>query len=40
METINRPTDILVTMNTPANRGKLFKIIKNALRAYGLARKP
>lgn len=28
METVNRLTDILVTMNTPADRGKLFKIIK------------
>ncbi len=28
METINRLTDILVSMNTPADRGKLFKIIK------------
>ena len=28
METINRLTDVLVTMNTPADRGKLFKIIK------------
>ena len=27
METINRLTDMLVTMNTPADRGKLFKII-------------
>lgn len=34
METINRLTDILVTMNTPADRGKLFKIIKML---YGLA---
>ena len=28
METINRLTDVLVSMNTPADRGKLFKIIK------------
>lgn len=28
METVNRLTDILVTMNTPADRDKLFKIIK------------
>ena len=28
METVNRLTDVLVTMNTPADRGKLFKIIK------------
>lgn len=33
METINRLTDILVTMNTPADRGKLFKILKML---YGL----
>ena len=33
METINRLTDILVSMNTPADRGKLFKIIKML---YGL----
>lgn len=33
METINRLTDVLVTMNTPADRGKLFKIIKML---YGL----
>ena len=30
METINRLTDVLVSMNTPADRGKLFKIL------YGL----
>ena len=29
METINRLTDVLVSMNTPADRGKLFKIIKD-----------
>ena len=28
METVNRLTDILVTMNTPADREKLFKILK------------
>ena len=33
METINRLTDVLVSMNTPADRGKLFKIIKML---YGL----
>lgn len=33
METVNRLTDVLVTMNTPADRGKLFKIIKML---YGL----
>ena len=37
METINRLTDILVSMNTPADRGKLFKIIKMLYGAYGLA---
>ena len=37
METINRLTDILVSMNTPADRGKLFKDYQNAVRAYGLA---
>ena len=31
METINRLTDVLVSMNTPADRGKLFKIIKMLL---------
>lgn len=34
MDTINRLTDVLVTMNTPANRGKLFRMIQ---RAYGPA---
>ena len=33
METVNRLTDVLVTMNPPADRGKLFKIIKML---YGL----
>ncbi|MFR7952441.1 MAG: hypothetical protein ACLU4P_02480 [Ruminococcus sp.] len=28
METVNRLTDVLVTMNTPTDREKLFKIIK------------
>ena len=36
METVNRLTDVLVTMNTPADRGKLFKIIKML---YGLLMK-
>ena len=36
METINRLTDILVTMNTPADRGKLFKIIKLLYGLMGL----
>ena len=34
METVNRLTDVFVTINTPADRGKLFKIIKML---YGLA---
>lgn len=33
METLNRLIDVLVTMNTSADRGKLFKIIKMR---YGL----
>jgi hypothetical protein len=33
METVNRLTDVLVTMNTPADREKLFKII---MLLYGL----
>jgi hypothetical protein len=33
METVNRLTSIIVTMNTPINREKLFKIIKML---YGL----
>lgn len=33
MDTINRLTDILVSMNTPADRGKLFKVIQML---YGL----
>ncbi len=36
METINRLTDILVTMNTSADRGKLFKIIKMLYGLMGL----
>ena len=36
METINRLTDILVTMNTPADRDKLFKIIKMLYGLMGL----
>lgn len=36
METINRLTDILVTMNTPADRVKLFKIIKLLYGLMGL----
>lgn len=35
METVNRLTDILVSMNTPADRGKLFKIIKLLYRLMG-----
>ena len=36
METINRLTDILVSMNIPADRGKLFKIIKMLYGLMGL----
>lgn len=36
METINRLTDILVSMNTPADRGRLFKIIKMLYGIMGL----
>lgn len=36
METINRLTDVLVSMNTPADRGKLFKIIKLLYGLMGL----
>ena len=36
MDTINRLTDTLVTMNTPADRGKLFKIIKMLYGLMGL----
>lgn len=36
MDTVNRLTDVLVTMNTPADRGKLFKIIKMLYGLMGL----
>ena len=36
MDTINRLTDILVTMNTPADRGKLFKLIQMLYGLIGL----
>lgn len=36
METVNRLTDILVTMNTPADREKLFKILKMLYGLMGL----
>ena len=36
METINRLTDILISMNTPADREKLFKIIKILYGLMGL----
>lgn len=36
METINRLTDIFVSMNTTADRGKLFKIIKMLYGLLGL----
>lgn len=36
METINRLTGVLVTMNTPADRGKLFRIIKMLYGLLGL----
>lgn len=36
METINRLTEVLVTMNTPADREKLFKIIKLLYGLMGL----
>jgi len=36
METVNRLTDILITMNTPTDRGKLFKIIKMLYGLMGL----
>ena len=35
-ETINRLTDIFVSMNIPADRGKLFKIIKVLYGLMGL----
>ena len=36
MDTINRLTDILITLNTPADRSKLFKIIKMLYGLMGL----
>lgn len=36
METVNRLTDILVSMNNPSDRGKLFKIIKLLYGLMGL----
>lgn len=36
METVNRLTDVLVTMNTPTDRGNLFKIIKMLYGLMGL----
>lgn len=36
METVNRLTDVLVTMNTPTDREKLFKIIKLLYGLMGL----
>ena len=36
MDTINRLTDILVTMDTPTDRGKLFRIIKMLYGLMGL----
>ncbi len=37
METVkNRLTDVLVTMNTPADRGKAVQNHQNAVRTYGL----
>jgi hypothetical protein len=36
LETINRLTDVLVSMNTPADRVKLFKIIKMIYGLLGL----
>lgn len=36
MDTINRLTDILVTMNTPADRDKLFRIIQMLYGLMGL----
>lgn len=37
METVNRLTDVLVTMNTPRRPGEAVQNHKNALLAYGLA---
>ena len=36
MDTINRLTDILITMNTPADRSKLFKLIHMLYGLMGL----
>lgn len=36
MDTINRLTDILVTMNTPTDNGKLFKIVQMLYGLMGL----
>jgi hypothetical protein len=36
METINRLTEIFVSMNTPTDRGKLFKIIQALYGLMGL----
>jgi len=36
METINRLTEILVTMNNPADNGKLFKIVQMLYGLMGL----
>ena len=36
MDTINRLTDVLVTMNTPADRDKLFRIIQILYGLMGL----
>ena len=38
METINRLTEVFVSMNTPANRGKLFKIIQMLYGFMGLSK--
>ena len=37
METMNRLTDVIFTMNIPADRRKLFRIHQATLQAYGLA---
>ena len=36
MDTLNRLTGVFVTMNTPADRGKLFKIIRALYGLLGL----
>jgi len=36
MDTVNRLTEILVSMNTPKDRGKLFKIIRMLYGLMGL----